>query len=97
MVTRDRAENRDGPKVRGGRRGSRGPWAWEEAGDAGLEGGELNGGRKEPGAGEEVVNYEEGDGVRAGPEWAAGVEVWGLGNASWHLAAWRAWEGAGIE
>ena len=25
MVTRDRAENRDGPKVRGGRGGSRGP------------------------------------------------------------------------
>lgn len=47
MVTRDRAENRDGPKVRGGRGGSRGPWTeertgslrvWEEAGDAGLEG-----------------------------------------------------------
>lgn len=47
MVTRDRAENRDGPKVRGGRGGSRGPWTeertgslrvWEEAGDAGLQG-----------------------------------------------------------
>lgn len=27
MVTRDRAENRDGPKVSGGRRGSRDPWS----------------------------------------------------------------------
>ena len=48
MVTRDRAENRDGPKVRGGRGGSRGPWTEEGtgslrvkegAGDAGQEGG----------------------------------------------------------
>lgn len=49
MVTRDRAENRDGPKVRGGRGGSRGPWfgqgtgpltpsVWRETGDAGVEG-----------------------------------------------------------
>lgn len=48
MVTRDRAENRDGPKVSGGRRGSRDPWSGPgtvslRAGlgkglDAGLEG-----------------------------------------------------------
>lgn len=107
MVTRDRAENRDGPKVRGGRRGSRDPWSnrettslrpWvrEEAGDAGLKGGELRGGHKEPGAGEEAAKNEERDRVRAGPAWAAETEVWGLGNGSWHLAAWRVWEGAGV-
>lgn len=66
MVTRDRAENRDGPKVRGGRRGSRDPWSslgtvslrpwvWEEAGDAGLEGGGVHGRSKEPGAGEKAA------------------------------------------
>lgn len=55
MVTRDRAENRDGPKVRGGRGGSRGrwsgqgtaslkPWGREEPGGSGLEGGEVRGG-----------------------------------------------------
>lgn len=50
MVTRDRAENRDGPKVRGGKGGSKNPLFWPENlkvltlwvrgedGDAGLEG-----------------------------------------------------------
>lgn len=50
MVTRDRAENRDGPKVRGGKGGSKDPLFWPEDlkvltlwvrgedGDAGLEG-----------------------------------------------------------
>lgn len=50
MVTRDRAENRDGPKVRGGKGGSKDPlfwpedlkvltlWVRDEDGDAGLEG-----------------------------------------------------------
>lgn len=107
MVTRDRAENRDGPKVRGGRRGSRDPWSgqgtvslsvWvrEEAGDAGLEGGDVHGRPKEPAAGEEAAKYEEGDRVRAGPAWAAEAEVWGLGSGSWQLAASGAWEGAGV-
>lgn len=61
MVTRDRAENRDGPKVRGGSGGSRGPWSGQEtvgqgkrleAPDAGLEGGEVRGGTQGAGAGE---------------------------------------------
>lgn len=66
MVTRDRAENRDGPKVRGGRKGSRGPWSgpgtpslrpWvrKEAGVAGLEGGEVHGEPRAPGAGNETA------------------------------------------
>lgn len=93
MVTRDRAENRDSPKVRGGRGGSRGPWAGqgtgslrpkvrEEAGDAGLEGGEVRGEPEEPGAGEEPAKYGEGVSVRAGTGWAAEAEVWGVGNGS---------------
>lgn len=80
MVTRDRAENRDGPKVRGERGGGRNrsglgtwaltPWIKGEDGDAGLKGERCPGwgGSKEPGAGEEAAKFdEERDRVRAGP------------------------------
>lgn len=45
MVTRDRAENRDGPKVSGGRRGSRDPRSGPGTVSprAGLQGGGMHG------------------------------------------------------
>lgn len=68
MVTRDRAENRDGPKVSGGRRGSRAPWLGQsqvrgDAGDAGLQGSDVHGRPTRPGAGEEDAGSAGGDAV----------------------------------
>lgn len=86
MVTRDRAENRDGPKVSGGRRGSRDPWPGQGTVSlrAGPQGAIRTGDPRSPELGRKLRSLEEGARVRQDPrgrqKHRAGGWVTGVGG-----------------
>lgn len=106
MVTRDRAENRDGPKVSGGRRGSRDPWSGPGTVSlrAGLGKGLTLGWKGScaweapgPGAGEEAAESEEGGGQGQSRTCGGGRSTsLGFGQREWAACGLGDVGGAGV-